>query len=133
MFDEPHRTAATPAREAADAMRQLTYATLPADGAPGLGYPSDVHETLTNLATLADRLPQALDQMSYWLERGVGAGHFAVPTGMFIGDPIAAVATTQAALQDARYTATLLSQHLHDAHHAVAAVVLHDHDEVLES
>ena len=46
-----------------------------------------------------------------------------------VGDPIAAVATTHAALEDARHTATLLSRHLRDAHCAVAAVVLHHREQ----
>src|SRR5450755_542246 len=57
----------------AQAIRWLNHATInhPTDG---YVYPGDVDETLAAVQVLLDRLPQALRQMSGWLDRQSAAG-----------------------------------------------------------
>jgi hypothetical protein len=58
--------------EAAEAIRALNYATLP--GAGELMFPADAYETAGVLAVLAARLPQALAQLSAFLQEQVVSG-----------------------------------------------------------
>jgi hypothetical protein len=60
------------AAAAAEAVRELNHATRPAAG--GYQHPMDLTITLGELATLAQRLPQALTQAAGWLERETHAG-----------------------------------------------------------
>lgn len=113
-------TAAETAEQAAEAIRTLNHSTHPSDGAPGLKYPSDVYAMLGELASMAHRLPQLLDQSSGWLEHHVR--EIEVHGGMFDGDPVAAVATAQAVLADAVTAAQALARHLDDAHNVLAAL-----------
>jgi hypothetical protein len=59
------------AQAAAQAVRDLNHATL--DGT-GFEYPSDVYEVVGALATLVQRLPQALRQAGTWLAAEHTAG-----------------------------------------------------------
>jgi hypothetical protein len=69
------------AAQAMEAVRWLNHATInlgrdPAEGDGLGGYvsPGDVDDTLAHLQVLVDRLPQALGQMSRWLDRQARAG-----------------------------------------------------------
>ena len=78
---------------AAQAVRELNHATITA----GTGYthPMDVTVTLTELAALVCRLPQALSQASRWLTTEHTAGRLghdgATPAGVLIDQADAAL------------------------------------------
>jgi predicted TPR repeat methyltransferase len=72
------------AEQAAEAVRRLNHATITI-AAEGYRVPGDVDATLANLQVLVERLPQALEQMTRWLERQARAGlvrHDAVPVDL---------------------------------------------------
>lgn len=81
------------ADDASEAIRALNHATLPADGCPGLQYPSDAYVLLGALAQLAQRLPQLLEQISAFLQRELQLDLVTVDGGKFAGDPLAAIGT----------------------------------------
>ncbi len=74
---------------AAEAVRALNHATLPAAG--GMQGPADAYSVLSGLVLLAGRLPQALAQLQGFLDVECEAGRVAVIDGDFAGDPVAAV------------------------------------------
>jgi len=69
----PERTAAA-ARLIADAVRYLNHATLPANGAPGIGYAADVDEVLGALEGAAGGLQQTLRQLAECLRDDLATG-----------------------------------------------------------
>jgi hypothetical protein len=81
---------------AAQAVRELNHATITAG--TGYAHPMDVTVTLTELAALVCRLPQALSQASGWLTTEHSAGRLgqdgATPAGVLLDQ-------TGAALSDA--------------------------------
>jgi hypothetical protein len=84
--------AAEISRRLARTTRDLNQATNPADGFPGLCYPSDVYETLACLALTADRLRLAVRQLAVFLRTQLDAGHIRIDPGTeFEDDPAAAV------------------------------------------
>jgi hypothetical protein len=68
---EPWPAPAEAANTAAESVRALNHATL---SGTGYEWPSDVGAVMNALTTLAQRLPQALDQAGRWLEREHNAG-----------------------------------------------------------
>jgi hypothetical protein len=63
------------AAAAAEAVRALNHATVHVRGQDGYASAEDVDEVLAQLAALAQRLPQALEQAARWLERAGTTGH----------------------------------------------------------
>jgi hypothetical protein len=108
------------AEAAAEAIRALNHATQ--GGAGGLGEPADAYTVLGHLATMAARLPQALDQLTRFLEAECDAGRLRVVDGEHEGDPQAAVAAFAAYTADATAGAQLLHAALHQAHNTLAWV-----------
>jgi hypothetical protein len=100
------------AEQAAEAVRALNYATLP--GAGGLVFPADAYETAGMLAVLAGRLPQALAQLSAFLQDQVNAGRVVIVAGQHAGDPAAAISAARCRLGAAAAAAGQL-QHALDA------------------
>lgn len=96
-----------PADEAAEAVRQLNHATLPAAG--GLAYPSDAYDAAGALALMASRLPQALAQLLAFLQAETTAGRVLIVAGEHAGDPAAVLTGVTAALDDAAAAARCLS------------------------
>ena len=112
-------TVAETAEQAAQAVRRLNHATHPGSGgAPLVKYPSDLYAIFGSLASMAHMLPQLLDQSGGWLEHHVH--EIEVHGGMFDGDPVAAVATAQAVLADAKAAAQVLARHLDDVQNVLA-------------
>ncbi|WP_327655988.1 hypothetical protein [Streptomyces sp. NBC_00483] len=62
-----HPTPVELADRAAETVRDLNYATLP--WASGLAFPGDAYSTVGNLSMLAMRLPQALRQITGFIDR----------------------------------------------------------------
>jgi len=90
--DRTDPTPAALADQAAEAIRALNHATINYRG-NGYVYPANVNDVLANLATLGQRLPQALDQAQAWLERQDKAGllgHDTLGTATSTIDQIAA-------------------------------------------
>lgn len=73
--------AATCAKNAAEAIHDLNYATMPWDGYPGLEFTSDVYRTLGSLAHMAGLLPQALGQLVSWLDKQNASGLIRIDAG----------------------------------------------------
>ena len=101
-------TAREVADQAAEAIRALSYLTLPADGAPGLEYPSDVYDVVANLKIAAQRMPQLFGQLSDWLSReyeadrvGHDSGQDPVRWLIEVNDALAAAAAAARRLEDA--------------------------------
>lgn len=97
------------AKVAAEAIRELNHATLPAKNA--LTWPSDVYDVLASLATLAARLPQALSQLDAFVTEQVNTGRIAVAGGDHVGDPVTAVITAGHWL----HAASIAAHQLHSA------------------
>ena len=97
-------TPAEAATVAAEGVRSLNHATV---SGTGYEWPSDVGDVLNSLTTLAQRLPQALDQAGRWLEREHNAGR----VGHDRGDAHAFDAVDQAltCLDDAHAAADALA------------------------
>lgn len=111
---------AGPARladQAAEAVRALNYATLP--GAGELEFPADVYETAGALGVLAARLPQALAQLSAFLQAEEHAGRIIIVAGGHAGGPAAAVSAARGHLGAAAAAAGHLQQALDAAQQAL--------------
>lgn len=67
--DDRPQDAAHLADQAAEAIRALIHATLTPDDARGFTYPGDAYSTVGNLAILAQRLPQAFEQIQTFIDR----------------------------------------------------------------
>ena len=105
------------AEQAAEAVRALNHATLPAAG--GLTEPADVYAVLGSLATLTARLPQALSQLLGFFQREQAAGRVQIVDGQHAGDPAAAVADLEQTLSCAASSAEALQHALEQAHATV--------------
>jgi hypothetical protein len=109
--------AAEHADAAAEAIRALNHATLPAAG--GLSEPADAYEVFACLASLADRLRQSLTQVQHFLEEQHAAGAIRIVDGPHRGHPGAAVDTCRAWTHTAAANAGALAHALHDAQHVL--------------
>lgn len=105
------------ADEAAEAMRRLNYATLLADGAPGLECPADVDRVLASLQIMHEREMQALGQIERWLHEQHQAGHVGHDQGM---NPETAVRDVRTSLSLARGHADHAARYLGKGHNASA-------------
>lgn len=103
---------------AAEAIRALNYATLPAAGT--LTGPADVYDVVGALATLTGRLPQALSQLQSFLAGEHAAGRVRIVDGQHTSDPAAALADIQRWLTCAASAADSLRQALEQAHTALS-------------
>jgi hypothetical protein len=98
------------AGQAAESVRALNHATLPATA--GLVFPADAYDVTGQLALLASRLPQALAQLHAFLEAEVKAGRIVIVAGGQAGDPDAMLASVTASLDQAVASARRLHQAL---------------------
>lgn len=104
---------------AAEAIRALNYATLPAAGT--LSGPADVYDVVGALATLTARLPQALSQLQRFLDGEHTAGRVRITGGPHSGDPAAALVDIQRWLSCSSSRADALRQALEQAHAALSS------------
>ncbi|MFD9954298.1 hypothetical protein [[Kitasatospora] papulosa] len=100
--------------KAADALRTFNHATLPGRPAPALAYPGTIYNAIGSFATLAHRLPQALDHIALALADLRQAGHLTADHGT----PTQHTTTAVAALREAERLATALTDALERAHSA---------------
>jgi hypothetical protein len=105
------------ADEAAEGIRALNHATLPAAG--GLVFPADAYAVTGSLAVLAARLPQVLSQIEVFLADELAAGRIVIVAGEHAGDPTAAITLAAAWLQGARVAAHHLRHALDGAQAAL--------------
>jgi hypothetical protein len=108
------------ADRAAETVRALIYAT--GAGGQQLRWPSDVAEVLASLRILADRLPQACDQLTRFLARELEAGQVAATHGQFTGDAEAATAAAEEWLTQAGAAARRLGDCFGNAHMCVSGL-----------
>jgi hypothetical protein len=104
------KTPAQLADVAAEAIRSLNHATLPADREEGWEFPADAYSVVGNLGTLVMRLPQALEQLTEFVERLDAGGHVRADGGdtgdrmvalrAGTGDAVAAAERLRAALDE---------------------------------
>jgi hypothetical protein len=111
---EPVRHAET----AAEAVRALNHATLPA--ARGLTEPADAYAVVGSLAVMTGRLPQALAQLQAFVEAEVAAGRVAIVAGAHAGDPEAAAAAVARGVRTASAATEVLRDVLHQVHETLA-------------
>ncbi|MEV7481504.1 hypothetical protein [Streptomyces halstedii] len=100
--------------KAADAIRAFNHATLPTRSGPGIAYPGTVYNTVGAMATLAHRLPQALDHIALALADLHKAGHLTADHGT----PTQHTTTAVASLREAEHLAGALTEALERAHAA---------------
>jgi hypothetical protein len=95
-----------------EALRLLNYATM--NGRNGIEYPSTVYSVLGVLAGAVGKLPQALDQMLYYIAEEVSGGRATENAyyGEHGGDALAALSELKAALTDAVGHAEALARSL---------------------
>jgi hypothetical protein len=117
--EETIMTDTTTAREAADqaseAIRSLNYLTLPADGAPGLEFPSDAYDIIGGVKTAAQRMPQLFSQLTEWLVSQYEANRVGHDSGE---DAVCSLADVNDALAEAAAAAGKLEDALNRAHNA---------------
>ena len=110
--------AARCADTAAEAVRALNHATLPAAGT--LTGPADLYDVVGALASLTARLPQALSQLQAFLAGEHAAGRVRVVDGPHTGDPAAALVDIDRWLTRAATAADTLRHALEPAHAALS-------------
>ncbi|WP_329614477.1 hypothetical protein OG244_16005 [Streptomyces brevispora] len=101
-------------RTAADAIRKFNHATLPTRTGPAIAYPGTLYNTIGSFATLAHRLPQALDQIGRALADLHKAGHLTADHGT----PTQHADDVSTALREAERHATAMTEALERAHNA---------------
>ncbi|MFF3491157.1 hypothetical protein ACFYWS_07380 [Streptomyces sp. NPDC002795] len=107
-----HLTPAALADRAAEAVRSLNHATQLLKGE--LTYPSDAYDVVASLKTLTQRLPQAFDQLSTFVDRLGKTGNVTADHG----DPDEHIGEARSALASAALIAQTLTEHLDRAHSA---------------
>ncbi|MEU6221292.1 hypothetical protein ABZ845_27860 [Streptomyces sp. NPDC047022] len=101
-------------RDAAEAVREFNHLTFPRpDQTPALPYPGDAYDAIGALKTVAQRLPQAIEQIGTALDALASVGHLGSADG---DDPNRLVACTQEFLITAMEQARGLAQCLDLAH-----------------
>ena len=108
--------AATAAEQMSEGARDLCHATMA--GKDDLEYPSDVDRVIADLEIMAQRLPQALEQLADWLESEQQAGR--VGDDRPGTDERVTVGLVRAALESAYHGAADLEVNLRMAHSACA-------------
>jgi hypothetical protein len=104
------------ARTAAEAVRGLNHLT---GHDAGLGQPSAAYDITGALALAASRLPQALSQITRWLDQALAAGRLGHDLGE---DPAGAVDAAAVFLGDARMSAAALAGDLDAAQQQLALI-----------
>ncbi|MER6678103.1 hypothetical protein [Streptomyces sp. NPDC000983] len=118
--------ATTLARQAAEAVREFNHLTFPnSPQQPGLTCPGEAYDAVAALKTLAQRLPQAIEQIGTALDVLSALGHLGSADG---NDPARHVAATQEFLSTAMESAGGLSQCLELAHSAVSPLTYNGPD-----
>lgn len=123
----PERTIEV-AELAAEAIRYLNTATLDAPR-DAITCPQDLDRVIASLATMAQRMPQVLNQAASWLRAETVAGRTEVTCGKFGGRPALAgdMATMALDAAAARFKAAAAS--LRDAHQITSAISGVDRDD----
>jgi hypothetical protein len=85
-----------------------------------LRHPSDADRVVRELASMASRLPQLLEQVGSWLADEEAAGGVEVTSGQYAGRPAAAVTAARLRLDAARLEADELHGALEYAGHVLA-------------
>jgi hypothetical protein len=115
MTTQIQRTPAQQADAAAEAIRSLNHLT------KGTGedwqYPGDAYDAVGNLATMAQRLPQALEQIGRMIERLAAQDHIRSDKG---GDGSGDVTAALIGLRAAKRDADALGSHLNAVHSALS-------------
>lgn len=111
------------ADDAAEAIRSLNHATLASERREGWEYPGDAYSAIGNLATLVQRLPQALDQISQFVTRQELQGHLRSDRGRDVADEVAAVT---AGLRMSADDVEVLADHLGAVHSALSHLAWKD-------
>lgn len=109
------------ARAAAEGIRSLNHATISRRIPPG-----HVYRVLGQLTVMADRLPQALDQLESSVRKYGRAGELRRDGGASVAE---AVAELEYSLSDARAAAQALCSDLGDAQRAISDAALESEDE----
>jgi len=104
------------AEAAAEAIRTLCHLTLPANGYPGLEFPSDVDVIVAHLETMVQRLPQLCQQLGGWLVREREAGRAGVDAPHL--DAGLTVARARVCLKSAADAVPAVERQLHWARNA---------------
>jgi len=111
-------TACEHAQAAAEAIRAINHVTLHNTALP---YPSDAHRLLGALITLAERLPQALQQTAQRITRWQHAGELGIDPGTdHAGDPDRAAVDAVAGLHAGAIAAGQLRDALSQARRAIS-------------
>ncbi|MFE1777176.1 hypothetical protein [Streptomyces sp. NPDC059008] len=110
------QTPAGHASAAAEAVRHLNHATL-GPGRDGWQYPSDAYSVVGDLVALAQRLPQALDQIAQFVTQLEAQGHLRSDRDRDVADEVAAVT---AGLRMSTDDVELLTDHLNAVHSALS-------------
>ncbi|AEH08754.1 hypothetical protein [Candidatus Protofrankia datiscae] len=102
------------ARQIAEDVRALNYATLPADGYPGLAFPGDVYDVLGALGPAVVSLTQGLNQLATFLQGQARRPGLHDTSSPFAGRPTNAITAATVSLatanQSLRSAAALLGQ-----------------------
>jgi hypothetical protein len=110
-------TACEHAEAAAEAIRAINHVSLHDAALP---YPSDAYRLLGALITLAERLPQALQQTAQRITRWADAGELGIDSGTaYAGDPERAAVEAVAGLHAAAIAAGQLRDALSQARRAI--------------
>ena len=104
------------ARTAAEAIRGLNWLT---GCQAGLGQPSAAYDVIGALALAASRLPQALAQITGWLDQALEAGRLGHDLGE---DPASATGAAGIFISDARMSAAALADDLSQAQQHLALI-----------
>jgi hypothetical protein len=114
------KTACEHAEAAAEAIRAINHVTFHDRALP---YPSDAYRLLGELITLAERLPQALQQTAQRVTRWQDAGELGIDAGSaYAGDPARATVEAVAGLLAATIAAGQLRDALGQARRAITYV-----------
>lgn len=116
----PERTAEAAALMA-DAVRYLNHATLdrPKDA---LNYPADLDRVIAHLETMAQRMPQLLDQLQGWLRNETGACRTEITYGQYAGRADLAYEQTAIRLEQAAGQFAEAARALEQAHQITSAI-----------
>jgi hypothetical protein len=111
------KSACEHAEAAAEAIRAINHVTFHDRALP---YPSDAYRLIGELITLAERLPQALQQTAQRINRWQDAGELGIDAGTaYAGDPERAAVDTVAGLLAAAIAAGQLRDVLGQARRAI--------------
>jgi hypothetical protein len=117
----PDRTAEVAAMMA-EAVRYLNHATQGRAGREALHYPSHLDRVVASLATMAQRMPQLLEQMESWLRNETGASRTEVTYGQYAGRADLAYDVTASRMEVAAARFADAAKALEQAHQITSAL-----------